>query len=72
MKKVQARLIDNGPLVLSGDIVLLDGVSVPYPSASVISICRGGLSDKKPFCDGSHRVKRFSHQARAPGLDERS
>jgi CDGSH-type Zn-finger protein len=64
--KSQARLIDDGPLVLIGDAVLLDGAGSPYPSAPVVSICRCGLSEKKPFCDGSHRVKRFSHQARAP------
>ena len=67
--KTQARLMDNGPLVLTGDTVLLDGAGVPYPAAAVVSICRCGLSDKKPFCDGSHRVKRFAHQARAPEPD---
>jgi CDGSH-type Zn-finger protein len=66
--KIQARLIDDGPLVLSGGVVLIDGAGAAYPSAAVISICRCGLSDKKPFCDGSHRVKRFCHQARAPEL----
>ncbi|WP_051953825.1 CDGSH iron-sulfur domain-containing protein [Xenophilus azovorans] len=70
--KVKARLIDDGPLVLSGDTVLIDGAGAPYPPAPVVSICRCGLSDKKPFCDGSHRVRRFSHQARAPRLDENS
>jgi CDGSH iron-sulfur domain-containing protein 3 len=70
--KSQARLFDDGPLVLSGEIVLVDGKGTPYPSASVVSICRCGLSDKKPFCDGSHRVKRFSHQARACEPNEKS
>jgi CDGSH-type Zn-finger protein len=68
--EAQARLFDDGPLVLSGSIALVDGAGVPYPSTAVVSICRCGLSNKKPFCDGSHRVKRFSNQARVPELDE--
>ncbi|MCX8527386.1 MAG: CDGSH iron-sulfur domain-containing protein [Candidatus Nanopelagicales bacterium] len=47
--------LDNGPLEVSGQ------VSIVAPDGTVISdtdksyLCRCGLSDKKPFCDGSHK-----------------
>ncbi len=62
--KTGAQLVDDGPLLLTGDIVLTDGKGVAYPPQRVVSICRCGLSETKPFCDGSHRVKQFQHRAR--------
>jgi CDGSH-type Zn-finger protein len=61
---VSIKLVDDGPLLLTGDVVVTDGAGAAYPAARVVSLCRCGLSDDKPFCDGSHRVKRFAHKAR--------
>jgi CDGSH-type Zn-finger protein len=48
------RLVSNGPLLVKGpiSIELEDGSSDDYESAA---LCRCGLSEAKPFCDGSHR-----------------
>ncbi len=48
------RLVSNGPLLVKGRISLQleDGTSADYESAA---LCRCGLSESKPFCDGSHR-----------------
>ncbi|MEI8261369.1 MAG: CDGSH iron-sulfur domain-containing protein [Actinomycetes bacterium] len=47
--------LDNGPLEVTGQ------VSIVAPDGTVISdteksyLCRCGQSEKKPFCDGSHK-----------------
>jgi CDGSH-type Zn-finger protein len=48
------RLVTNGPLLVNGPIAieLEDGSSSNYQKAA---LCRCGLSESKPFCDGSHR-----------------
>jgi CDGSH-type Zn-finger protein len=47
MPKVVIHSIENGP-----NLVMIDG------KASV-AFCRCGHSQKKPFCDGSHRSAEF-------------
>lgn len=43
----------NGPLIATGDLQIHTGAeTLSQPKAS---LCRCGLSNKKPFCDGSHR-----------------
>jgi len=51
--------LDNGPLEVTGQ------VSIVAPDGTVISdteksyLCRCGQSEKKPFCDGSHKTSGF-------------
>ncbi len=54
----------NGSLKLEGDFELVDssGASYGLGGREIISICRCGLSQNKPFCDGSHR-DHFEHNA---------
>ncbi len=59
--KIQAR--DNGPLLVQGPVQLLDGEGNAYESKESVYLCRCGLSDKKPFCDGAHKGK-FESQTR--------
>ncbi len=49
----------NGPLLLSGSIVL-KGPGSEERSLQKCALCRCGGSKTKPFCDGSHRVNGFA------------
>ncbi|MEO6924805.1 MAG: CDGSH iron-sulfur domain-containing protein [Bryocella sp.] len=46
----------NGPLRIEGNIVLKDpdGNEWDLTGKPAVSLCRCGLSQKRPFCDGSH------------------
>jgi CDGSH-type Zn-finger protein len=54
----------NGSLKIEGDFEIVDITGTPYGLAGreIISICRCGLSQNKPFCDGSHKGH-FEHEA---------
>ena len=54
----------DGPLMISGDIVLVgaDDESVHY-AGSKLFLCRCGRSGNKPYCDSSHRRAGFSDGA---------
>jgi len=45
----------NGPLKISGNFVIRDpqGRDFDLSGRTAISLCRCGLSENKPFCDGS-------------------
>ena len=66
MKKVEIKLLSNGPLRLSVDTkekmienILFDhkGKSIPIRKNSII--CRCGKSKQQPFCDGVHKMCNF-------------
>ncbi|MEW9049743.1 MAG: CDGSH iron-sulfur domain-containing protein [Neobacillus sp.] len=63
MTKVQIKVNDNGSLRISGDVELLDGEGNVYETKPAFSLCRCGLSNNKPFCDGAHKGK-FESQVR--------
>lgn len=52
---------NNGPLRLEGDITILDqdGKAFGLAGRTVVSLCRCGHSQNKPFCDGSHNKVGF-------------
>jgi CDGSH-type Zn-finger protein len=54
----------NGSLKIEGDFEIVDinGTSYGLGGREIISICRCGLSQNKPFCDGSHKGH-FEHEA---------
>jgi len=62
--------INNGPLRLEGEFEICDGQGVAYGLAgrTVISLCRCGHSQNKPFCDGSHGRQGFQSQVEAKEL----
>ncbi|WP_149454063.1 CDGSH iron-sulfur domain-containing protein [Pasteuria penetrans] len=70
MEKVRIEIRDHGPLIVrNGDNVqLVDSQNNEIPHKSLFSLCRCGLSDKKPFCDGQHRAKGFESCVRADNL----
>jgi CDGSH-type Zn-finger protein len=60
---------DNGSLRIEGDFEIVDKTGARYDLAGreTISVCRCGLSQNKPFCDGSHK-NHFEHNAVAFAL----
>lgn len=53
----------NGSLRIEGDFVIVDPEGNPYDLAgrTMISLCRCGQSNNKPFCDSTHKTCGFSH-----------
>lgn len=60
----------NGPLRISGNFVIKDpqGKDFDLSGRTSISLCRCGLSENKPFCDGSHGRKGFQSVVEARTL----
>jgi CDGSH-type Zn-finger protein len=56
---------NNGSVKIDGDdfeIVDMQGNAYGLQGRTIVSICRCGLSQNKPFCDGSHKGH-FEHNA---------
>lgn len=53
------RIIENGPLYLSGDIRIVTMEEVELLKDTRIAMCRCGQSSNKPFCDNSHMQVAF-------------
>jgi CDGSH-type Zn-finger protein len=60
---------DNGSLKIEGDFEIVDKTGALYDlgGREIVSVCRCGLSQNKPFCDGSHK-NHFEHNAVAFAL----
>jgi CDGSH-type Zn-finger protein len=51
----------DGPLVVRGPVRLVDQDGREIEAErSTIALCRCGRSRLRPFCDGSHKLTRFS------------
>jgi CDGSH-type Zn-finger protein len=52
----KVTVLNNAPLRLEGDFTITDAAGNAFGLAgrTVISLCRCGLSENKPFCDGAH------------------
>jgi CDGSH iron-sulfur domain-containing protein 3 len=57
MSKAKITVRDNGSLLIQGEFELVDTEGHAFETKPAISLCRCGLSDNKPFCDGSHKGK---------------
>lgn len=57
LEKVQIKVNDNGSLRVTGDVELIDAEGNRFVTKKTFSLCRCGLSNNKPFCDGSHKGK---------------
>lgn len=63
------RCRENGPLVIQGAIKVVDHLGNEFPlpvGKDTIALCRCGHSQKKPFCDGSHKAAGFQANQTAP------
>ena len=61
---------DNGSLRIEGEVTICDmqGGTFGLGGRTVISLCRCGHSENKPFCDGSHKRVGFQSEVRARDL----
>ena len=49
------KVLKNGPLQVSGKFKITDREGNIIEAQDPAFLCRCGGSNKKPFCDGSHR-----------------
>ncbi len=65
MADVNIEIRENGPLRVTGPITITDkdGKEYNIPEGQWVSMCRCGLSEKKPFCDAAHRDKGFQAES---------
>jgi len=52
---MEIKVKDNGSLLVTGDFKVMDAEGNEFITKKACSLCRCGLSSKKPFCDGSHK-----------------
>ena len=66
----KVTVFNNGPIRIEGEFTINDAAGNAYGLAgrTVISLCRCGFSENKPFCDGKHGVKGFESQCQAREL----
>jgi uncharacterized Fe-S cluster protein YjdI len=57
---VSVKVMVDGPIIIKGDFTIdYDGIRKDI-NDSLVSICRCGISDHMPFCDGRHRKVGFN------------
>ena len=49
------EVIDNGPIKITGNIVLRDSKRDITDKPEEVELCRCGRSEDKPYCDESHK-----------------
>lgn len=60
MADVRIKVLKDGPLEVKGPVKLVDAKRQEFSLAEdPIYLCRCGLSQTKPFCDGSHQTANF-------------
>jgi len=64
-EKVTIKINDNGSIRITGPVELVDGIGDKYEVGASFSLCRCGQSEKKPFCDGTHKKIGFESSPRA-------
>ena len=56
---VEIRLEPDGPLIVHGNVTVLDVDGNLLREDVRLALCRCGASRRKPFCDGRHRLTGF-------------
>jgi len=66
----KVTVANNGPLRLEGEFEICDAVGGQFGLAgrTIISLCRCGKSENKPFCDGNHNRTGFQSVCEAREL----
>jgi CDGSH-type Zn-finger protein len=74
MSELKILVKSNGPLLVSGDISLVDSTEKPFGlgGRTTIALCRCGQSANKPFCDGTHNKIGFQSEPTACDLPPRA
>jgi CDGSH-type Zn-finger protein len=67
MADVSIRTRENGPLLVTGPVTLVDpdGNAFDLGNKETIALCRCGQSKNRPFCDGAHKACGFVAGERA-------
>ena len=67
MAETKIIVNNNGSLKVEGDFAIYDseGNAFDLSGRKLISFCRCGQSQNKPFCDGSHRRVQFQSEIKA-------
>jgi CDGSH-type Zn-finger protein len=70
MAATKVTIVNNGPIRIEGDFEINDQTGTMFGLAgrTVISLCRCGMAENKPFCDGSHGRNGFSSECKARDL----
>ncbi|MCL2541006.1 MAG: CDGSH iron-sulfur domain-containing protein [Nocardioidaceae bacterium] len=56
-RRTQAVVVPGGPLLLRGADVVLDEDGEQHEvGRPVVALCACGLSQRKPWCDGTHKL----------------
>ncbi|MGD2086676.1 MAG: CDGSH iron-sulfur domain-containing protein [Candidatus Aminicenantes bacterium] len=63
------KVAKNGPLEITGGILLKDDMNSKPQSPEHYTLCRCGGSKNKPFCDGTHHENGFVDDPMAWGTD---
>jgi len=68
-QKIAVHVLENGPLKISGDdlSVAFCGEPIAVEEGKDVYLCRCGLSDNAPFCDGSHAREGFVAEPASAG-----
>lgn len=67
---VKVTVVNNGSIRIEGEFILQDteGNAYGLGGRTRISLCRCGMSEDKPFCDGSHKRNGFISECKARDL----
>ena len=70
MAATKITVSNDGPLVVEADFDLVDqdGKLFGLGGRTRLSLCRCGHSERKPFCDGSHKRVAFQSVVQAQEL----
>ena len=70
MAESKITVRNNGPLRIEGEFSICDqdGSTFGLAGRTMISLCRCGHSENKPFCDGSHNRQGFKSEIKAREL----
>ncbi|WP_459556309.1 CDGSH iron-sulfur domain-containing protein [Lacunimicrobium album] len=68
MSDVTVTLRENGPILITGPITLLDtkGNKYDLTGKASVALCRCTESTRRPFCDGAHKACGFIGQETVP------
>jgi hypothetical protein len=57
--KAEVELMKNGPLLIKGNIEIKSYDGTVVSKEKITAFCRCGVSQNKPYCDGSHKGAGF-------------
>ena len=53
----QVTVIPDGPILVRGADVVHDEEGIAHPTRrSVVAVCACGMTQRSPWCDGTHKV----------------